>query len=475
MKYRVSDAVCSVSGMARPEHQSSPDSHASPQSRGEAANGSDARQILRLAVPAFLTLVVEPLFLLTDSAIVGHLGTVPLAALGVASAVLLTAAGVFIFLAYATTSVVARRIGAGEHARALEAGVDGLWLSLVLGVPTAALVALLAEPLVRLMGATGEVVDPASTYLRIAAVGVPSLLLISAATGVLRGLQDTRTPLVVAAAGFTANGVLNYVLVHPVGLGIAGSAIGTVIAQSATALAFAVVVLRAARTAGARLAFHPADVLVAARTGGPLLVRTIALRAAFLLTTWVAAALGVVPLAAHQVAMNVFSLLAFALDALAIAAQALIGTGLGAGDAEYARRATALMTRWGWLGGVVLGVITALSAWILPPLFTSDEAVRSTLTVALLVLSLMQPVAGAVFVLDGVLMGAGDNRALAWLSIATLVAYAPVVLLLRYTASGLSDHVAIALVWAGLGWFMVARWIALRARSRTDAWLVTGA
>lgn len=436
---------------------------------------SDARQILRLAVPAFLTLIAEPLFLLTDSAIVGHLGTTSLAALGVASAVLLTAAGVFVFLAYATTSVVARRMGAGRRAAALEAGVDGLWLSLVLGLPTAGLVAAFAGPLTRLMGATGEVVDPATTYLRIAAAGIPSLLMVSAATGVLRGLQDTRTPLIAATAGFGANALLNYLLVYPAGLGIAGSAIGTVVAQTGTALVFAAFVVRKAREAGARLAFHPGDVLAAARTGGPLLVRTIALRAAFLLTTWVAASLGVVTLAAHQVAMNVFSLLAFALDALAIAAQALIGSGLGAGDSEYARRATGLMTRWGWIGGVVLGIITALTAWILPPLFSQDDAVRSSLTVALLVLAVTQPISGAVFVLDGVLMGAGDNTALAWLSIGTLIAYAPVLLVLRAHGDVFSEHAAIGLLWASLGWFMVARWIALRWRSRGDAWLVTGA
>lgn len=435
----------------------------------------DPRDVLRLAVPAFLTLIAEPLFLLTDSAIVGHLGTVPLAALGVASAVLLTAAGVFVFLAYATTSVVARRIGSGRRTAALEAGVDGMWLAILLGVPTAAGVAAFAEPLCRVMGADGAVLDPAVTYLRIAALGIPSLLVVSAATGVLRGLQDTRTPLVIATAGFTANAILNYLLVYPLDLGIAGSAIGTVIAQSGAAAAFVFLVLRRAGAAGARLAFHPGDVLAAARVGAPLLVRTIALRAAFLLTTWVAAALGVIPLAAHQVAMNVFSLLAFALDALAIAAQALIGTGLGAGDASYARRATSLMTRWGWLGGLGLGVITAASAWILPPLFTSDPQVRSTLTVALLVLAITQPISGAVFVLDGVLMGAGDNRALAWLSIATLAAYVPVLLLARELGTSKSPQVGIALLWGALAWFMAARWFALRQRARSDAWLVVGA
>lgn len=439
------------------------------------ATSGEGRRILALAFPAFLTLIAEPLFLLTDSAIVGHLGTVPLAALGIASSVVLTAAGVFVFLAYATTAVVARALGAGRRAQALEAGVDGIWLALLIGAPTAALVALSAERLVRLMGANGAVIDPATTYLRIGAISLPALLVVAAATGVLRGFQDTRTPLVVTVCGFALNAALNYLLVYPAGLGIAGSAIGTTVAQGAVATVLATFVLRAARREGARLALHPDDVLAAARTGVPLLVRTVALRAAFLLTTWVAAGLGVTTLAAHQVAMNVFSLLAFALDALAIAAQALIGTELGAGDTVYVRRATGLMTRWGWWGGVVLGIITASAAWIVPPLFTSDPQVRSSLTVALLVLALTQPISGAVFVLDGVLMGAGDNKMLAWLSLATLAAYAPLLLLLHSRGSALSAHTGIGLLWAALAWFMATRWIALGLRARSDAWLVTGA
>ncbi|GAB3580596.1 MATE family efflux transporter [Calidifontibacter terrae] len=435
--------------------------------------GVDARRILALAVPAFLTLVAEPLFLLTDSAIVGHLGTAQLAALGIASSVLLTAAGVFIFLAYATTSLVARRIGAGRPAEALSAGVDGLWLALVIGIPVTALVALTARPLVTVMGAGGSLVGPATDYVRIGAAGIPSLLLVSAATGVLRGFQDTRTPLIVATTGFAANALLNYLLVYPAGLGLRGSAVGTVIAQSATALAFATVVVRRAHREGARLHFQPLAVLAAARHGAPLLVRTLALRIGFLLTTWVAAGLGEVPLAAHQVAMNVFNLLAFALDALAIAAQALIGTDLGAGRADQTRAATRSILRWGWRAGAILGLITAALAWVAPLLFTTDPAVRHCLTVALLVLAVTQPVSGAVFVLDGVLMGAGDNVVLAWLQLATLAVYVPVLLLLRAQHFD-SNTVSIALLWAALGWFMGARLIGLQWRARSDAWLRTG-
>ena len=315
---------------------------------------SQSREILRLAVPAFLALVAEPLFLLADSAIIGHLGTPQLAGLGVASATLITAANIFVFLAYGTTSIVARQVGAGSERGALEAGIDGAWLAVGLGAVTSVGVAVAAEPLCRLFGASPDAIGYAATYLRISALGIPAMLVALAATGVLRGLQDTRTPLVASVAGFSSNVVLNLLFVYGFGWGIAGSAWGTVIAQTGMAAALVTVMVSHARRAGAGLHPHPARVLRAALTGIPLLVRTLALRAVLVLTTWVAAGLGDVPLASHQVAATVWSFLAFALDALAIAAQALTGKALGAGDVAGARAATTTMIRWGIWGGAVL-------------------------------------------------------------------------------------------------------------------------
>src|SRR6476659_1224358 len=205
------------------------------------------REIWRLAVPAFLALVAEPLFLLADAAIVGHLGTAPLAGLGIAGAVLQTAVGLCVFLAYGTTAGVARRLGAGDLRGALAQGVDGLWLAVGIGAATTVAGIALTEPLVHAFGASPDVTAPAETYLRIAFLGTGPLLVMLAATGVLRGLQDTRTPLLVAVGGNALNIVLNLVLVYPVGLGIAGSAVGSVLAQVASAAVFVAVVVRAAR------------------------------------------------------------------------------------------------------------------------------------------------------------------------------------------------------------------------------------
>ncbi|CAN5204524.1 MATE family efflux transporter [soil metagenome] len=437
-----------------------------------ARNRVQDRAIVRLAVPAFLALVAEPLFLLADAVVVGRLGTPQLAGLGIAAVVLQTAVGVCIFLAYGTTAGVARRLGAGNLAGALAQGVDGLWLATLLGGILTPLGLLLTGPLVGAFGASAQVEGYAADYLRVAVLGITPLLLMLAVTGVLRGLQDTSTPLVVAVAGNLLNVVLNVALVYGAGLGIAGSALGSVIAQVLSAAALVAVVLRAARREGASLRPDYAGVRQAGRAGGPLVVRTLTLRAALLLTTYavsLGAAGGATEIATHQLAMTLWGFLAFVLDAIAIAAQALTGRMLGAGDREGTRAVTRRMIQWGVLSGVVTGVGLAALSPVLGALFTSDTDVRSLLVPVLLVAALAQPAAGVVFVLDGVLIGAGDGAYLAWAGLATLALYAPVVLVVAATGGGV---VAVWAVFAGV--FMLGRLVTLVHRERGEAWLITG-
>ncbi|MDO9397347.1 MAG: MATE family efflux transporter, partial [Herbiconiux sp.] len=240
------------------------------------------RDILRLAVPALGALVAEPLFLLTDTALVGHLGESALAGLGVAGAVLQTVVGLLIFLAYATTPAVARRLGAGDRPGAVKAGIDGMWLALGVGVLLALVGWPLAAPVVGLFGSTPSVSAEAVTYLTLSLIGLPGMLVVIAATGLLRGLQDTRTPLVVAVAGFAVNAVLNAALIYGAGWGIAGSAVGTVLAQWAMAAVYAVMAVRAARASGVSLRPGLDGVTGAASAGGWLFLRTASLRAALL-------------------------------------------------------------------------------------------------------------------------------------------------------------------------------------------------
>jgi putative MATE family efflux protein len=414
-------------------------------------------------------LVSEPLFLLADAAIVGHLGTAQLAALGIAGVVVQTAVGLFIFLAYGTTSTVARQLGAGDRRTALTLGVDGLWLAAFIGLAAASACILLTPTIVDAFSPDPAVRDFAVTYLRIASFGIPALLLMLAATGILRGLQDTRTPLAVSVAANLANIALNLTFVYGFGWGIAGSAIGTLAAQGLAALVMVRLVSRTALRYGARLAPHARGIRGAFAVGLPLMVRTLTLRVALLVATYVAAAISTPAIAAHQVAFTLWTFLAFALDALAIAGQSITGRLLGAGDAEAVRSATRRMMWWGLVGGAVLGLLVAVARPLVIPLFTSDADVQHLLSTVLLIIALHQPVSGLVFVLDGVLIGAGDGRYLAVAGLVTLVVFVPLALAVLWGGGGLAT-----LWWAFTG-FMVARLGTLLWRERTDSWLVLGA
>ncbi len=427
------------------------------------------REIVALAVPAFGALVAEPLFVMADSAIIGHLGTAQLAGLAVASALLTTAVSIFVFLAYATTGAVARRVGAGELSAAIRQGMDGIWLALLLGAAVIAVVLPTAPALIDLFGASETAAPYAVTYLRISSFGIPAMLVVLAATGVLRGLQNTRTPLYVAIGGFVANAILNVVLVYGAGLGIAGSAWGTVIAQCGMAAVYLVVVVRGARKHGASLRPDAAGIRASAQAGAPLLVRTLSLRAVLMIATAVAARLGDTEIAAHQIILSLWSLLAFAMDAIAIAGQAIIGRYLGAGESAGAKAVCRRMVEWGIGSGIVLGVLVIVSRPLFIPLFTSDGAVKDAALPALVVVALCQPLSGIVYVLDGVLMGAGDGPYLAWAMLLTLAIFTPFALLIPSWGGGLTA------VWGAMTLMMATRAVTLGLRTRSGRWLVTGA
>jgi putative MATE family efflux protein len=426
-------------------------------------------EILRLAGPAFGALVAEPLFLLADSAIVGRIGTVPLGGLGVAGQALSTLVNISIFLAYGTTAAVARQLGAGRRRAAIQQGIDGMWLAAGIGLAVLALGWPLAPEVVRVFGASPAVSHGAVSYLRISLFGAPSMLVVLAGTGVLRGLQDTVTPLVTAVASFGINIVLNATFVLGLRMGLAGSALGTVIAQTAGACAYAAMVARGARREGVGLGVDRAGLRAAATAAVGLILRTLALQAVLVATTAVAARQGNDAIAAHQIAYRLWTLLALALDAIAIAGQAITGRYLGAGDAAGARAATARMIGWGVLYGIGFGLLILLLRPVLPGLFAAAPGVRSLLLAVLLIVAAQQPVAGVVFVLDGVLIGAGDQNYLAVAGVLTLAVFVPAATLVVVLHGGL------VALWLAYSLWLLARFATLVLRARGSAWLVTGA
>ena len=234
-----------------------------------------------------------------------------------------------------------------------------------------------------------------------------------AGTGYLRGLQDTWTTLVIAVAANVLNLALEVLFVFGFSWGISGSAWGTVIAQLASAIVFAVVVAHRARAAGASISPRRAGIRTVAVVGGPLIVRTGSLLAVFLVATDLAARMGDRQVAAHEIAFQTFLFLALSLDALAIAGQAMIGRFLGASDTAQARAAARRMLEWGVIAGVAFGVILALARTWFVAVFTDVAEVRTLAEELLLIVAILQPLNAVIFVLDGVLIGAGDQRYLA--------------------------------------------------------------
>lgn len=427
------------------------------------------RAIARLALPAFGALVAQPLFLLIDAAIVGTLGTEALAGLGAASTIFGAVVGLCIFLSYAATAAVARLFGAGDRAGALSQGVDGMVLGVVLGVVLGAVTFVAAEPLIRALGTSDDVTPYAVTYLRIIALAYPAVLGVLAGVGVLRGLQDTKTTLYVTLVQVLTNLILCVLFVLVLEWGIGGSAIATGIAEVIGLVLYAAVILRLAHRERARL--HPTGVGVvrSARDGVPLFVRSLALRGVLVLASAVAARLGDPELAAYHVTVTLFFMLALALDAVAIAGQALIGKTLGEGAVGQSRAMTARMVMWSiWLG-VGLGALLLVARPWLPEWFSDDPQVITIMSGALLVLAVLQPMSGVLFAIDGVLIGAGDTVWLAWAQVVVFAAFLPAAWLV------LQFNLGVTGLWWALGWFLLLRTALVVWRVRGSAWIVLGA
>ena len=430
--------------------------------------GTD-RELLRLAVPAVGALVAEPLYLLADTAVVGHLGTSPLAGLAVASGVLLFAYGMCIFLAYGTTASVARLTGAGRPEAAAAQAVQGLWLAASLGVTLAVLGAWFGQRLLGLLGAEGPVLDQAGTYLRISLLGAPAMLVMLAGVGYLRGRRDTVRPLWVAVGTAALNLILEVVLIYGFGLGIGASAAATVVAQWIGAGCYLVWIGSEVRCYEVSLGPDWSALRRLALVSTDLMVRNLSLGGTFLVGTSVAARIGAAPVAAHQVAFLVWMMLSLTMDGLAIAAQAMVGTALGAGDGDGARRIGRRTIVWSVGVGITLGLALLFARDSVSGLFSNDPAVVGLAGFLLLHVGLMAPLSGVAFALDGILIGAGDQRFMARAMTASALVATAVM------AAGRLADLGIGWLWAAIWVFVAGRSVILGARFRGNHWVVLGA
>ena len=423
-------------------------------------------EILRLAVPALGSLAAEPLYVLVDTAIVGHLGRSQLAALGIAATVLAGLFAIFNFLQYATTAQVARAEGAGEPETAARLGAQALWLSLAFGAGVAGLVIALAGPIVAAMGGEGQTAEYSETYLRIAALGLPAAFLALGGQGYLRGVADLRTPLVIVIAGNLLNVVLEVLFVYGFDWGISGSAWGTVIAQAAMGAAFVVVVVRRATRELARP--RPALARRLLSVGRWIFVRTTALMSSFVLAGAVAARFGDAALGAHQVAFQLWIFLALVLDAVAIAGQIIVGRELGAGRAQRAYEASERMI---WLSvalGLAFALVLAAGTSVVARAFTGDDATLDQAALLWPLFALTLPFSGAVFALDGILIGASDGPYLAGSMLAAFAVCAGALAVVLAADWGIRG------VWGAICLLILVRLTLMGVRFRRRRWLVTG-
>lgn len=431
-----------------------------------------AREIARLAAPALPVLAAEPLYLLVDTAVVGRLGAVALAGLAVGGVMFALASSQLTFLSYGTTSRAARLHGAGDRAAAVGEGVQATWLAVTIGLLLCGVGQLVAEPIAQALGNGGEISVAAVSWLRVALLGAPFVLISLAGNGWMRGVQDTARPLRYVLAGNAVSVVGCLVLVHGIGswpgMGLVGSALANVIGQAIAAALFAA----ALWTERADVSLRPHWTVLKAQLAlaRDLLTRSLAFQACFLSAAAVATRFGAASAAAHQVVLQLWSFMALVLDAVAIAAQSLVGAALGSGGAARARALAGQVTRYGLVFGIAFGVLFAALAGVLPQVFTPDPAVLAAIPVPWWFFVALQPIAGVVFALDGVLLGAGDAPFLRTSTLAAAVlGFLPPIWASLVFGWGLAG------IWSGLSAFMLIRLFAVGLRARNGRWAVTGA
>ncbi|SDJ17823.1 putative efflux protein, MATE family [Frankineae bacterium MT45] len=430
--------------------------------------GVSTRRLLSLSASAFVVLAAEPLYLLIDTSVVGHLGSEQLAALGIGGALMGLALLLGMFVEYGTTARAARWFGAGEHDAAVNEGVQASWLAVIIGSGAVVAAQLLAHPAVALLAGSRHdpvVAEAAESWFRIAVLGLPGVLLVLAGNGWMRGVQETRKPVRIVLIANAVSALLCPILVYPAGLGLRGSAIANVTGQVVGAVLF----LQALRASTTSTKPQWRVMRLQTRLGRDLLVRSIGFQIAFLSAAAVAARMGTAQIAAHQIGLQLWEFSALVLDSFAIAAQSLVGAALGASAAALARRTAWQVGRYGLIAGFGFAALMAAGWYLIPALFTTDADVLAQVHLLWPWFVGMLPAAGLVFALDGVLIGAGD---VAFMRTLTLVAavgfFTPLALASLHWKWGIGG------VWFGLSMFIVVRLIGMLLRVRTDRWLVTG-
>lgn len=432
------------------------------------------KKLALLAIPTFGQLIAEPAFVLIDTAIVGHVSDSALVGLSLGSTVVLTAVGLCVFLAYSTTSQVARLFGAGKRREGLQAGINGLWLSLCIGLVLAFALFALADPLCFLLGGRDETLKQAAVYTQMVLIGVPGMLLVYAANGIFRGLQKIRITLVAAVSGALLNTLLDVLFVIVWGWGIAGSGIATAIAQWFMGLFLLIPALHWCVEARVSLKPSLTGIVSAGGEGFPLFLRTLALRMALVASVVAAASMGTEVLASYQVVNAAWNFTVNALDSIAIAGQTLVGAELGARAYGRARVLTKDTARAGFVVGCVVGLLFALIGLGAGQLFSPNPSIQLLVAGGMVAVGVMMPLQGWMWALDGILIGAGDFRYLALSCTVSAIVHIGALGILVFCINPYlpNDLARIVVLWLVMGAFLMGgRGVANGLRARRDTWM----
>ncbi|MDO5098019.1 MAG: MATE family efflux transporter [Corynebacterium sp.] len=420
-----------------------------------------AGSILALALPALGVLIATPLFLLLDTAVVGQYGGATLlAALATGTTLYAIVTTQLTFLSYGTTARAARLYGAGRRDEAVSEGVQATWVAVAIGVGLLGVMWCGAPVFTLWLSNDEKIAALATSWLRVVSFAIPLVLVDMAGNGWLRGIQNTRAPLIFTLAGIIPGAILIPILVHSYGL--IGSAWATLIGTLITSVCFL----------GALLRVHSGSwlpqwsiIVKQLVLGRDLILRSLAFQVALISAAAVAGRFGAAALGAHQVLLQLWNFIALVLDSLAIAAQSMVGAALGASRVAVARSVGVKVVVYSVAFSLVLAAVLAVGYSVVPMIFTSDSAVISALSGPWWQLVLLVPVGGVVFALDGVLLGAADA---AFLRSTTLVAatcgYVPGIWLAYVLDTGLVG------VWWGLVAFMTIRLVACGWRFQSMRW-----
>ncbi len=411
------------------------------------------RTFFALWIPVLFSMIAEPLTGLVDTAFIARLGSEALAALGVGTVVLTGGLWLFNFLSVGSQTEVSQASGEKNVERGRHIGSLAVFLALIIGSVLGILIMLFAPALATLMGATDEILSYAVTYIQIRAFGGPAVLITMTSFGILYGLTDMRSPLVIALLINGMNILLDYLLIFGIGpfppMGIAGAALASTLSQWTGMFLCCFIVQR---KLGFTTKINIADIKKLFTIGGDMIMRTGSLLLFLLLATRSATRLGPESGAAHQAIRQVWVFTALFLDATAITSQSLIGYFYGSGAIGNARKVCLLVCQWSLLIGIILMLLMFTGAGYIASLLVPASAL-TLFSPAWIICAIFQPIAALAFVTDGIHWGTGDFRYLRnVVVVATICGCAALVSLEIFNKSSLT-----------LIWWITGGWILVRA------------